>query len=872
MIRLRVFGAIDLRAADGRELTAIVTQPKRLALLVYLAVTRSFHRRDALLALFWPELDAARGRAALSTALSFLRRELGGGTCEIITSRGAEEVGVDASDLSCDACMFRDAIDAGRHDEAADLYHGEFLRGFYADAGPQLDQWIDDERARLRALAASSAREHAVEAERRGELDTAVAAARRAAALSEADDRVVRDLLDLLDRIGDRAGAIDAYETFARHLATEFDAAPAVETTALISRIRSRSYTSDVAARPEVAEADSPAASSSSAVPEFSPTRRRPRWPVRLLVGSGVLAIVVAAATARSGTPFLTVDGTRVLSAAPELEVDAAISPNGQLVAYAAGTLGRMRIFVRQVDGGPTLPLSASLDGDHRWPQWSPDGTQILFVQRDSPDRGKAYVVPYTGGTPRIITEFGRRGIVTPTWSPDGKRLAVSYGDTLVIHSLETGADIPAVVGFQLYSPAFSPDGRYVAYVSGNWASHSFNRSASSIWVVDLVQGRRIRLSDSTHQNLSPAWMPDGGSLLYASDAGGARELYQQRVTDGVPVGPPRRLTTGSDAWSVTISSHGDRAAYSVYRRRSRLWLALIQPRDTVVAATLRAVTRESEWIEQVDLSPDGKWLVYDSDRSGNQEIYKTLIDGGDPVRLTRDSAPAFAPVWSPDGREIAYHSFRSGIRQIRVMSADGTDNRAATQGDTVHKVRPSWSPDGNTLAFMCRWSLNRERACVATRDVGQNWSAWRELPTGPGTARFPRWSRDGRWIAFLSGSDAAGSGLSLSLLPANGGATRRLVDTAQIGGVHYHQWGGDPSVIFVRSTYESRSPGIVRDRTGEYTFWSVPLSGGAARRLLTLAEPVGFGFATDGHRLIFPRVAEDGDIAMLSLTRSRAR
>ncbi|MBA2245672.1 MAG: hypothetical protein H0W11_12000 [Gemmatimonadetes bacterium] len=93
MVELRTLGALDLRAVGGRVLESVLAQPKRIALLVYLAAAAPgrLHRRDILLALFWPEADEARARNSLSQALHFLRRSLGEG---VLVSRG-EEIGLD---------------------------------------------------------------------------------------------------------------------------------------------------------------------------------------------------------------------------------------------------------------------------------------------------------------------------------------------------------------------------------------------------------------------------------------------------------------------------------------------------------------------------------------------------------------------------------------------------------------------------------------------------------------------------------------------------------------------------------------------------------------------------------------------------------
>src|SRR5215208_3837389 len=101
MIRLRTLGSLELRDAGGRDLDALLAQPKRLALLVYLAAARPFgvHRRDKLLALFWPELGETHARDALNQALSVLRQSLGS---DSFARRGVDEVGIDPERISCD--------------------------------------------------------------------------------------------------------------------------------------------------------------------------------------------------------------------------------------------------------------------------------------------------------------------------------------------------------------------------------------------------------------------------------------------------------------------------------------------------------------------------------------------------------------------------------------------------------------------------------------------------------------------------------------------------------------------------------------------------------------------------------------------------
>jgi serine/threonine-protein kinase len=239
MHRLHVLGKIDLRDPAGREVRPVLAQPKRLALLAYLAANTGTAgcRRDRLLGVFWPELDEHRARKALNRAVHFLRQEIGG---EALVSGNGDEVEVDPTRLWCDAVAFQSALNAGDRTQALDLYAGDLLPSFYVDDAPAFDEWMEQERTRLRLAAADAARVLAMDREREGSATIAITLARRAAALSDLDERAVRQLLALLDRLGDRAGALDVYERFAHRLAVEFHAEPAVETQHLIRQIRGR--------------------------------------------------------------------------------------------------------------------------------------------------------------------------------------------------------------------------------------------------------------------------------------------------------------------------------------------------------------------------------------------------------------------------------------------------------------------------------------------------------------------------------------------------------------------------------------------------------------------------------------------------------
>ena len=147
MIELSLLGLHALRGPDGRELGTLPAQPKRFALLAFLAIgaTGGYHRRDSLAAMFWPDLDQFASRRALRNTLYHLRDALGDG---VIVAQGDDAVAIDPTRLTCDVTRLREAVESGRYEEAVDLYRGELLAGMhFANAGEAFEEWLSRERA-----------------------------------------------------------------------------------------------------------------------------------------------------------------------------------------------------------------------------------------------------------------------------------------------------------------------------------------------------------------------------------------------------------------------------------------------------------------------------------------------------------------------------------------------------------------------------------------------------------------------------------------------------------------------------------------------------------------------------------------------------
>jgi DNA-binding SARP family transcriptional activator/Flp pilus assembly protein TadD len=235
---LRTLGTLDLRGPDGSSLAPLLAQPKRAALLAYVALARPQGpvRRDILLATFWPEMPDDRARAALRNALSFVRKAAPG----VLAARTDDAVAVADDALVCDVRQMEAALAAGDVTGALAHYGGDLLAGLHVDDAPAWEQWRDSERLRLRHVALAAARGAAEAARGRKDPDGAVALARRACEIDPDDEPSVRRMMEMLAEAGDPAGALREYERFAARLIRELDLEPAPETEALRRALRVR--------------------------------------------------------------------------------------------------------------------------------------------------------------------------------------------------------------------------------------------------------------------------------------------------------------------------------------------------------------------------------------------------------------------------------------------------------------------------------------------------------------------------------------------------------------------------------------------------------------------------------------------------------
>jgi serine/threonine-protein kinase len=592
----------------------------------------------------------------------------------------------------------------------------------------------------------------------------------------------------------------------------------------------------------------------------------RRRWiiPAALLV---VAAAVVAFFLARPAAELRL--GRRVqLTLDPGLEIDPALSPDGELLAYVAGPLGATRLYVRQVDGGTPVPLTRP-GGFARVPQWSPDGRRLLYIS----ERGLE-VIPALGGASRLVVAGERDRWVDGTWSPDGRSVAYALGDSVFVRPVEGGTIRRVARLVEAHSCAWSPDGHWFACVSGNRnfvTDEDFgNLAASSVWLLPANGGAPLQVTDDEALNMSPAWLPGGGTLLYISDRDGGRDLYQLHLTrTGRPMAEATRLTTGLNAARVSVAANGRRLAYATFTQTANVWSLPIPASGVSSVSRAEPITTGTQLIESFDVSPDERWLAFDSDRGGTPQVYRMPLSGGSEVeQLTSGADPAFAPVISPDGREIAYHAFQRGTRQVFVIPTEGGSPTQVTSG-SGHYQNPEWSPDGRALAVLRAYRTPAQALVLVARDGQSRWGAPRVLaPLSTAGA----WSPDGRSVLTAMGvvgiphalavvRPDAGAAKSAIVLPVRDPAT----EVAAIGFEAY-AWSPDGRVIY----FVGRDP---RDQAvGVYR---LPAAGGVPQLAVRFDDPTHRWHRTTGLRVRGARFYlnlgdQQGDLWMVELAESR--
>src|SRR5262245_7279703 len=463
----------------------------------------------------------------------------------------------------------------------------------------------------------------------------------------------------------------------------------------------------------------------------------------------------------------------------PGWEWAPAFSPDGNQIAFDWGGEKNVShdfdhdIYVMLIGSEKPFRLTTDPANDFG-PVWSPDGRQIAFL-RESEKEFAIYTVPALGGAERKLlslgpkANWGNSGPGALDWSPDGKYIAcvekrsAQQPPNIFLFSPETGdkhtLTSPAAPDQGDLFPAFSPDSQTVAFVREGSAYPSYD-----IYLVSVRGGEPRRLTFDHEHRFRPAWTADGREIIFPSRRDGNNfNLWRIPVSGGTP----ERLTVGGGYVdiNVAISRQGNRLAYVQGSGDYNIYRIDISGSTGPGNSPIK-LTPSTRFDTSPQYSPDGKRIVFQSDRSGKHEIWMCDSDGSNPTQVTFLNYFAGTPRWSPDGQQIAFDFYPKGKKRgIYVISVDGGLPHATVTGDFDNNM-PSWSRDGKWIYF----SSNRTEDTQVWKVPAAGGEAVQVTKQG-GFLAFE--SFDGKYVYYVKDS-APG----IWRVPVDGGEELRVLDS----------------------------------------------------------------------------------------------
>ncbi len=427
------------------------------------------------------------------------------------------------------------------------------------------------------------------------------------------------------------------------------------------------------------------------------------------------------------------------LTAHPGLEIFPKFSPDGQWIAFTGQYGGDEQIYVVSIGGGTPRqltfypargPLPARWGWDNQVYGWTPDSKQVLFRSlRDTFEvaHSRLYTVPVAGGVPMPLPmpQAGAGDL-----SPDGKRVA--------------------------YSPLFRDFRTWKRY-AGGWAQ--------DLYIFDIAGTTAKRITQDPRADRDPMWI--GDSVYYNSDRTGFSNIYRHDLKNDEV-----KQVTSFTAWDVRWPS-ADANGQIVFELDGDLHVldtATGQDRAVTIYVPDEGLSRQPERvsaaknIESFALSPDGARALF----VGRGDLFTTPIEHGVVRNLTRSTnAHDREADWSPDGAYVVYVSDWTGEEELWVADQRGAEPpRQLTRDTRARLYAPRWSPDGKSIAY----SDQRGKIYVIPAAGGRAVEVADE-PYGPVSSYT--WSPDGQYLAF---SLADPSGLSsIHIWSARESRTRRI-------------------------------------------------------------------------------------------------
>ncbi len=477
--------------------------------------------------------------------------------------------------------------------------------------------------------------------------------------------------------------------------------------------------------------------------------------------------------------------------------IHTAISPDGKYIAHIKSDAGKQTLLVRQASANNDIVAVPEGPAEYWGITFTPDSNDLFYITRELNQASVLYRIPALGGTPQRLMERLDSAV---SFSPDGKQFAFVRGEfpeknesvLMVANSDGTGEKVLASRKlperfYPIYftGPSWSPDGKTIAVSLSGFE----NGSKFKVLGVNVSDGKERDLTRESWEYIGKVgWLKDGQSILMIAreEASAYRQVWKISLTGG----KPRQITSGfTEHRSLSLTSDSTRFVTALSDRMASVWVAPVSNIDQAQQIS----TAASEGIIDTSWTPDGrlaysldirggksdmgimnadgsqqkplisnaglniapqvsasgKYVVYGSTQSGAYRIWIAAIDGSNPKQLTDRGRDDF-PVITPDERWVVYASFGPETRGLWKVSVDGGAPIRLTEG---YYNKPVVSPDGKSIAALFLESANSpdarpDKIAILPIEGGVPLKTF-SIQDSPTAGTFVRWSRDGRSIVY---------------------------------------------------------------------------------------------------------------------------
>jgi Tol biopolymer transport system component len=547
------------------------------------------------------------------------------------------------------------------------------------------------------------------------------------------------------------------------------------------------------------------------------------------LIGFGVVAIIAISKylpRRKATVPFQSRTITRLTSISRV--GTATVSPDGKYVAYSAlDASGQSSLWLRQVATSSNVQIvpPAGLEVNFGQTTFSPDGNYLYYLRGERGGRGVLYQVPVLGGTSKKILDDATR----ISFSPDGKQFAFerrdpTKGEDMIVIANADGTNERKLAtrkhpDYFLPGVAWSPDGQTIACPIGGFEGGYYR----SFGLVRVSNGTQTRLTSHGWNNVERAvWLSDGSGLIATAADRHGDQLQIWYIS--YPDGQAQPLTSDlSDYHNVSLTSDSNSLVAVLSDRTSNIWvmpygdwgggrqitssksngdLGLGFSSDGRIVYDSRASGSSDLWISDADgrkqkqltddktgkrnpsITPDGKYLLYDTYASGLLQVWKLDLATGKATIVT--SSVGFDASPSPDGQWVFYTNFGPGGFNIWKVSINGG---AGVRVINKYALIPSVSPDGKLIAcYFVDETTRATKIAIFSAEGGEPLKLLDLPQTAPSGSPPVRWTADGRAVTYI----ATRAGVSnIWLQPIDGTPPRQLTDYKD-GRIFWFDWSRD--------------------------------------------------------------------------------